>query len=273
MGEHSEMKLSAATSEVLAIMATFYLIFDVMSRIFTRRDFLESNKISKHIGLDIACKSVSAIFATGATVGGLLLMTGQDMTTQRTPYLEHILLACIGYFLYDTIAMYKVYAGQDPEGDCNSTTCQRVYKFSVNNPLLLAHHLILALVLTPMMFHTLDHEPGDLMIACALIFEASTPFVSLRAILSHLNMKKSSVYILNGIFMVMVFFCCRILVYPWFYYNYGRLRGLNFVESLLETPNLCKFFMSATLAPQIYWFRLMARGAVKVMEARKEKTV
>ncbi len=47
------------------------------------------------------------------------------------------------------------------------------------------------------------------MIACALIFEASTPFVSLRAILSHLEMKSSLLYLLNGILMVVTFFACR----------------------------------------------------------------
>ena len=169
--------------------------------------------------------------------------------------------------------MYKVYVGQVVKDDEETSTIGLIYRFTVNNPLLLTHHLVLALVLTPMMFHTLDHEPGDLMIASALIFEASTPFVSLRAILSHLRLKKSLAYILNGFCMVVVFFCCRILVYPWFYHNYGQLRGLSFLESVLETPNLCKFFMSATLAPQIYWFKLMAKGAAKVLEERNESAV
>ena len=47
------------------------------------------------------------------------------------------------------------------------------------------------------------------MIACALIFEASTPFVSLRSILSNMEMKSSLLYLANGLLMVSVFFCCR----------------------------------------------------------------
>jgi hypothetical protein len=41
------------------------------------------------------------------------------------------------------------------------------------------------------------------------LMEASTPFVSLRAVLSRLDMKSSFAYVCNGIAMVAVFFCCR----------------------------------------------------------------
>ena len=201
-------------------------------------------------------------------------MTRADQL-KPAPYLEHLLLACIAYFLYDTIAMFKVYEAErelaHQKDQTRPSLMINIISYFQDKPVMLAHHLVLALVLTPMMFRTLDHEPGDLMVACALIFEASTPFVSLRAILSHLNLKKSLVYILNGLVMVLVFFCCRILVYPWFYYSYGQLRNLGLVESVLETPRLCSFFMILTLAPQIYWFKLMAQGAVKVLKDRQKK--
>ena len=61
------------------------------------------------------------------------------------------------------------------------------------------------------------------MIAAALIFEASTPFVSLRSVLSQLDgMRSSRLYMINGIAMVVAFFCCRILIYPIFYKIYGK---------------------------------------------------
>ena len=63
---------------------------------------------------------------------------------------------------------------------------------------------------------------GDMMIAAALIFEASTPFVSLRSVLSQLDgMRHSRLYMFNGIAMVIAFFSCRILIYPIFYKCYG----------------------------------------------------
>ena len=65
-----------------------------------------------------------------------------------------------------------------------------------------------------------------MMIAAALIMEASTPFVSLRSVLSQLDgMRHSRLYIANGIAMVVAFFSCRILIYPIFYTVYGKIRG------------------------------------------------
>ena len=67
------------------------------------------------------------------------------------------------------------------------------------------------------------------MIAAALIFEASTPFVSLRAVLSQLDgMRHSRLYMFNGIAMVIVFFSCRILIYPIFYKCYGISNNYSF---------------------------------------------
>ena len=68
-----------------------------------------------------------------------------------------------------------------------------------------------------------------MMIAAALIFEASTPFVSLRAVLSQLDgMRHSRLYMFNGIAMVIAFFSCRILIYPIFYKCYGISNDYSF---------------------------------------------
>ena len=69
----------------------------------------------------------------------------------------------------------------------------------------------------------IDSTLGDMMIASALIFEASTPFVSLRSVLSYLDgMRHSRLYMINGIAMVLAFFSCRILIYPIFFKMYGK---------------------------------------------------
>ena len=180
-------------------------------------------------------------------------------------------------------------------------------------PLMMAHHLVIALFFIPLMMrHLSDHEPGDLvwahqnssnslhpshckwfffqMIACALVFEASTPFVSLRAILSNMNLKSSLVYLANGFLMVIVFFCCRcacnvamfgnekrtilnvlscrILIFPWFYFVYGRSRGLTVIEAIVSAPYKCSIFMLIVFLPQLHWFRLMVIGAIKVLRER-----
>ena len=133
---------------------------------------------------------------------------------------------------------------------------------------MVAHHLAIGGFFTPMMTQFLDHEPGALMVASALVFEASTPFVSARAVLSHLGLKKSMAYVCNGLAMMGVFFACRLLVFPGFYWAYSARRGLGFLEGLFRTPPMCACFMTLVALPQIYWFKMMLNGAVKVVQER-----
>ena len=63
------------------------------------------------------------------------------------------------------------------------------------------------------------------MIACGFLMEASTPFVSLRAVLARMEMKKTRLYVFNGIAMNVVFFFCRILVFPYIYYKFADQLG------------------------------------------------
>jgi len=111
------------------------------------------------------------------------------------------------------------------------------------------------------------------MLACALIMEASTPFVSLRAILYNLHLRHSMAYVINGLVMVLAFFSCRLLIYPWFYYVYASSLGVTMLEALKTTPFRCASFMIFAILPQIYWFRIMVLGALKVvMEKYDSKT-
>ena len=102
-------------------------------------------------------------------------------------------------------------------------------------------------------------------LACALIMESSTPFVSMRAILYNLNLRHSWIYVVNGLIMVIIFFLCRIAVYPWFYYVHGSARGLTTLEAVISTPPRCALWMILVLILQLHWFRIMFLGAIKVI--------
>ena len=101
---------------------------------------------------------------------------------------------------------------------------------------------------------------GDCLIGLAFMMEASTPFVSARAVLEllgeiqlgtlsvywkipsifgleFLGMKRSVPYMVNGIAMLVVFFFCRVLLMPYTYYLYGQqIGGLNVI--LLQKPRM-----------------------------------
>jgi len=162
-------------------------------------------------------------------------------------------------------------SGVSSNGTSHNNASLRTY--IEDNPLIVAHHLIIGVMLIPMMsVHYPRHEPGDMMIAAALIFEASTPFVSLRSVLSQLDgMRHSRLYMFNGIAMVIAFFSCRILIYPIFYKCYGLQRNINMFQAILRTPWRCSIWMVGLLLPQLYWFRIMLIGALKVIREPKKE--
>ena len=139
------------------------------------------------------------------------------------------------------------------------------WSFMKSHPLMTAHHLSLSLFFIPIMINNRDHTPGDPMLACALIMEASTPFVSLRAILYNLHLRHSMVYVVNGLVMVLAFLSCRILIVPWFYYVYASSNDMTMLQAIKTTPLRCASFMAFAFLPQLYWFRMMVLGAMKVV--------
>lgn len=139
------------------------------------------------------------------------------------------------------------------------------FGFLSTHPLMSVHHLALSLFFVPLMINRRDHYPGDPMLACALLMEASTPFVSFRAILYNLHLRHSFIYVFNGLFMVFVFFSCRILIYPWFYQVHSLATGVTFTQAVMNTPPRCATYMVLALLPQLYWFKIMFSGALKVL--------
>jgi len=277
MASHELLYLASSAAEVAIAAWVFYRLFEYVVKTVLNEENCGRWGVKRAARGDIACKSVSAVFAASATACGMVLITGGER--RNSDKVDHILLVASGYFIYDVFAMFRVYEHENARKPSQKSSksdfgFSEFVQFLRDKPLMMAHHLVIALFFIPlMMMHLSDHEPGDLMIACALIFEASTPFVSLRAILSNMNMKSSLIYLANGFLMVAVFFCCRILIFPWFYLVYGRSRGLTVLEAILSAPCKCSLFMLVVFLPQLHWFRLMVIGAMKVLRERNSAPV
>lgn len=63
------------------------------------------------------------------------------------------------------------------------------------------------------------------------MMEISTPFVSIRGILSTFGMKESKAYVINGIFMMVTFFLCRIVMWPYLFYWYSQIANITFIQA------------------------------------------
>lgn len=105
---------------------------------------------------------------------------------------------------------------------------------------------------------------GDCIFSFFFMMEASTPFVSFRAILGILNMKKSKLYFVNGLVMLITFMLFRILMLPALLFQYSRVVNLPFLTSVMKLPLGCQLSIFALFAPQFYWANLMIRAAIRV---------
>lgn len=253
---------STILMETLASIVTFYAAFSALSASTTSDTFLRKWGVKRNVGLDVANKSVSALFAVMASMSGVYILTTFGGSYYSDRVVTYAMPVAMGYFLYDAIAMFEVYKSCEDGG-------RRTFKsYLSSQPLMIAHHLLLSLFFIPLMINRRSHYPGDPMLACALFMEASTPFVSLRAILHNLGMRHSLTYALNGLLMVVVFLSCRILIYPWFYYVHGASKGQTMIEAVISTPPRCALWMIVALLPQLYWFRIMLSGAIKVVKEK-----
>jgi hypothetical protein len=248
---------------MMAIMG-FYLAFRKLATHTTNVEFLQKWQIKKHVGLDTANKTISALFGgTSALTGAYVLATyGGDYYSDAA--ITYFMPIAIGYFLYDFFAMIEVHIARlDETGSSESD--KTIRGFLKNQPLISIHHLALSLFFIPLMVNRRDHYPGDPMLACALLMEASTPFVSLRAILYNLHLRQSLIYVLNGIVMVFVFFWCRIGIYLCFFHVHSLATQTTFMEAVMKTPPRCATWVILALLLQLHWFKIMLFGAIKVV--------
>ena len=104
------------------------------------------------------------------------------------------------------------------------------------------------------------------------ISECSTPFVNLRFVLHFLNHRSGFWYYFASIGMVITFFLCRILAFPWHWYE--LLLGLADPASSLVPPHLrvwtCINYAAFDVL-NVYWFYRMMIGLLKLYDSYKNK--
>lgn len=112
---------------------------------------------------------------------------------------------------------------------------------------------------------------GDCIFSFIYLMEVSTPFVSMRSILSKMNLKESRIYLINGLLMIATFFIFRILMLPYIFYLYSQIISKPFFVSIAGLPRSCRYGMCILFLPQYYWFYLMIRGAIKAFSPKTNR--
>ncbi|CAH1997942.1 unnamed protein product [Acanthoscelides obtectus] len=226
--------------------------------------------------IDISNKEVSAVQALFCCITGVTCVCYScNRNALRSSHYISEAYGWFGaaYFLYDIWSMYMVFAATHVQTDTGSNSyfdkvvrkAFMILAYLKHNAMIVGHHIFIGgfgfLVIT-----SLRGDFGDCFFGFVYLMEASTPFVSLRGILSKIGMKNHPVYVMNGLIMLVVFFICRIAMFPYTIYVYSRTIGTDFISAIQTLPKGCLVSILILLIPQIYWFHLMLIGATKVIK-------
>ncbi|XP_001370388.1 TLC domain-containing protein 3A [Monodelphis domestica] len=220
--------------------------------------------------LTFSNRLVSSIQAVLATVSGFtVILNCKDVITDRHWLAREYIWALIPYMTYDLGAMYICYWYRY-RGEDKKHTLAIFRNFIKHDRLMLMHHIFILVVLVPIT-QVLRGKRGDFFVGCIFTAEFSTPFVSLGRILILLKQQHTLVYKVNGFLTLGTFFTCRILLFPFMYWSYGRQIGVSFLQSPFHIPFMCNVINAVLIAPQLYWFSLLCRKAAQMFDNSQAK--
>ncbi|XP_018861036.1 ceramide synthase isoform X2 [Parus major] len=137
----------------------------------------------------------------------------------------------VPYFVYDVYAMYLCHlqrAQVKGHGDAPLAPRAAAAAFLRQELLMVLHHAAMVLVCFPV---------------------------------ATLRRQHTALHKLNGLALLVTFLGCRVLLFPYLYWAYGRHRGLALLRVPAALPPAYNAAAAALAAPQLYWFGLICRGA------------
>ncbi|KAH8421312.1 hypothetical protein KR009_001485, partial [Drosophila setifemur] len=143
-------------------------------------------------------------------------------------------------------------------------------KYVVTHPVMMIHHVFIGTF--GLLVVTYIRGGGHCIYSYMFMMEFSTPFVSLRSILSTMRLKESRVYIANGLLMLATFFVCRVCMWPYVMWRYSlAIEAASLWAAMCGLPRGCLVSIAILFLPQLYWFYLMVLGALKVFLPQKRR--
>eukprot|EP00090_Calanus_glacialis_P031641 TRINITY_DN52617_c0_g1_i1.p1 TRINITY_DN52617_c0_g1~~TRINITY_DN52617_c0_g1_i1.p1 ORF type:complete len:324 (+),score=44.96 TRINITY_DN52617_c0_g1_i1:880-1851(+) len=219
---------------------------------------------------DISNKLTSSTFAVLACSTGVFVMRqcNNDILAHRFYVLDNYLIFGVSYFFYDVGSMYMVYSTLEKEEV--SVSAKEFFIFLRERPLIIFHHIFVPVVGFPAMMYFRGGY-ADCLLGTSFLIEASTPFVSLRVILVHLQKKESLLYVINGLLMVISFFFCRVMLFPMLFWWYSSMTGLSLITTFFSLPMWVHLGVLGLWTPQLMWFNKMLRGSIKVIMEQMDR--
>uniref|UniRef100_A0A3Q3XHL7 TLC domain-containing protein n=1 Tax=Mola mola TaxID=94237 RepID=A0A3Q3XHL7_MOLML len=198
-----------------------------------------------------------------ASVAGCIIASScRDIVEDRHWLTNAYITFATPYFAYDIYAMFQCYWHKlqvkgHKEGGVSSPAAA-VVAFLRRELLMVLHHIFVVAFCFPASVVTM----GVLFLA-----ELSTPSVCLGKVLIQYKKQHTLLHKLNGVFMLLTFLCCRVLLFPYLYFAYSRYAAMPVYTVPLVAPWQCNLGAALLWPLQLYWFTLICRGALRQFTA------
>lgn len=81
-----------------------------------------------------------------------------------------------------------------------------------------------------------------------------------------LSLQECRVHKANGGMVLLTFFMCRIALFPYMYWVYGRHYSIPLYSVPFHLPLSANLGSACILAPQVYWFILLCRKGYRLYQ-------
>ncbi|CAL1570828.1 unnamed protein product [Knipowitschia caucasica] len=247
------MLLSALACGVVVFPGLFFSSRAVLRRLFPNWSEADVVSISERV--------VSAVHGSLATAAGaIVVLSCQDVMNDNHWLVNTFVVFGAPYMAFD---IYSMYLSHFHSQNSSRHSLQTLKAFLHKDWMLVLHHVTLLTVFMPVALF-LRRGLGDFFIGCFFTTEFSSPFIAIGKILIQRRLDDTWLHRLNGLVVLLTFFTCRILIFPFMYWTYGRQFGIPLNKVPFHLPLHCNLGNAVILAPQVYWFILLVKKAKRL---------
>ncbi|XP_077403279.1 TLC domain-containing protein 3A [Vanacampus margaritifer] len=257
------MMLQVLACGAVVFPGLFFAFRKILPRVFKHWSDADVVLVSERL-----VSSIHAVMATTAGVVIVMSCRGNVIYSRHWLATHFIIWFGVPYMTYDLLAMYLSHYHRfrvKGHEEYKRHSLETVKAFVRRDSLLVLHHIALLTILLPIsLFFRKDQ--GDFFIGCLFLTELSTPFVSLGKILIQLGLQEGWLHKYNGGMVLLTFFACRIALFPYMYWAYGRHYGIPLYAVPFHLSLAANLGNSCILAPQVYWFVLLCRKGYRLYQ-------
>ncbi|XP_040918323.1 ceramide synthase-like isoform X2 [Toxotes jaculatrix] len=182
----------------------------------------------------ISTRLVSSIQAVMASSAGWIIVSScRDVMEDRHWLTDSYILFATPYFAYDIYAMFLCHChklqvkGHEEEGGLRGAMSvgAAVAGYLRRDFLMVLHHVFMVAFCFPASLLWRQGK-GDYFQGVLFLAELSTPSVCLGKVLIQYQQQHTLLHKVNGVLMLLTFFGCRVLLFPYLYYAYSRYLSL-----------------------------------------------